>query len=91
MPMQPKRLADRAANAIALDGVPRCLDGHRQPQARPAFIVEVHRHSEEAVPEAPAVCINCVEFAFTAQAPLLGVSQPLSPGAIASQVRGLRG
>ena len=88
--MQPKRLADHASNAIALDGIASRLYRNGQPQTRPAFLIDVRRDAEEAVPEAPPVCINRVEFALPAQAPLLGVSQPLPLGRNEYQVRELK-
>jgi len=88
--MQPKRLANHAADAIALDSIACRLDRNGQPQSRPAFIVDVCRHPEKTVPEAPPVCIHHVKFAFSAQAPLLGVSQSQPLGRNASQIRELR-
>lgn len=73
--MEPKGLANRTAQTIALDRVTGVFDRDGQPQARRADVIRFRSHREESIAKAPSASISGLEVGLASQATLRGKSE----------------
>src|ERR1700677_2296197 len=77
MRVQPKRLPDDAAEAVALHGITCRAHGNCHAEPRAVLVVATCCHREESVAEAPAARIRGVELRLAPQTLVRRESEPV--------------